>query len=527
MATGNGNKTNQSASRPDIRPYATIDVKATEIKVTEIKNMDSFEDMKVPAPAPAWTFATKDQITGAAKASAPAAASPKPSERTENSTAASRQAPAANGPVEHTVIEKHRGGFLSHLAAAALGGIVALAGYTWVLPTFLPEWAADSDRLAARIAAIEEQTQRTSGALVSDTDVIEDRITALEQQTDQIPALVDAQKKLVADTKAALAADASDAGGPDLLIRLSGIEDRLRKIESGNVTAPDSTEPGSAGNGAVSDLKNEAATLRQELASELEGKISTLSQQSQNALTSAERAEKSAEDIKQQVTSLQSSLSDLSNSAVKTSDLTSSLTPIEDRISKLDQKIAGIEASEAKRLEQAEQVLLSVELQSLKRAIEKGETYNEELEAIQARAGDSIDLSALEAHKTKGVPTLVELNEAFDKAANAAIDTQANKENAGIVDRLLSSAKSVVRVRKVDHGPDDKSVEAIVGRMETALEDGRLDDMLQESKELPPEAQAAMQPFVEKAEARVSIFNVLAQVQDQIKTSLGTPAAQP
>ena len=86
----------------------------------------------------------------------------------------------------------------------------------------------------------------------------------------------------------------------------------------------------------------------------------------------------------------------------------------------------------------------------------------------------------------------------------------------------------MVRVRKVDHAPDDKSAEAVVGRMETALKEARLSDVLAESKSLSPKAQAAAQPFLEKVTARVTVDNAVGAIEDQLKTSLSSaPAPAP
>jgi hypothetical protein len=64
--------------------------------------------------------------------------------------------------------------------------------------------------------------------------------------------------------------------------------------------------------------------------------------------------------------------------------------------------------------------------------------------------------------------------------------------------------------------------------MQVALNDGRLSDVLEASKNLSPAARDAAQPFLEKLEARVGIDNTLAQLESQLKSSIApgqTPAA--
>ena len=82
-----------------------------------------------------------------------------------------------------------------------------------------------------------------------------------------------------------------------------------------------------------------------------------------------------------------------------------------------------------------------------------------------------------------------------------------------------------MRLRKVDHAPDDKSAEAVVGRMEIALKEARLSDVLTESKSLSPKALAAAQPFLEKVSARVSVDSAVGAIEGQLKTSLSAAPA--
>jgi len=128
--------------------------------------------------------------------------------------------------------------------------------------------------------------------------------------------------------------------------------------------------------------------------------------------------------------------------------------------------------------------------------------------------------------KETGVPPLAELNKDFRVAADRAIDADAEPDNATVVDRLWAGAKSVVRVRRVDLKPDDKSAEATVGRMQVALNDGRLPDVLEAAKDLSPKAQDAVRPFLDKVSARVSVDTALANLESQLKSSLATGSQQ-
>ena len=108
------------------------------------------------------------------------------------------------------------------------------------------------------------------------------------------------------------------------------------------------------------------------------------------------------------------------------------------------------------------------------------------------------------------------------------MDAEAEPADGSVVDRLIAGAKSVVRVRKVSHAADDKSAEAVVGRMEIALKDNRLADALVEAKQLQPKALAATQPFLDRIAARVSVDTAVSTIENQLKSSLGAaPASEP
>jgi hypothetical protein len=177
-------------------------------------------------------------------------------------------------------------------------------------------------------------------------------------------------------------------------------------------------------------------------------------------------------------------------------------------------------ASEADRSANASRIVLSLELANLKRAIDRGERYAEEL-ARTKKVGTSLNFAALDRYMLEGVPAPAELAKSFPKAANAMLDAEAERSDATLVDRLLAGARSIVRVRKTGHADDDTSTEAVVGRMEAALKDGRLAEVLANAKKLPPKAALAGEDWLKKVEARLAVEQALAEVEAALKSSLG------
>jgi hypothetical protein len=253
-----------------------------------------------------------------------------------------------------------------------------------------------------------------------------------------------------------------------------------------------------------------------------------LTERLQAMKTDSDRLSESVKISEEQTTALKAALDALKTNVAKPADVAAALAPLAQQLADLDSNVQGVVKAEADRRSNAERIVLSLELQNLKRALDRGLKYPAELEEVQKASGGKLDLAALAKFKDEGVPAAADLVRDFRGTANAAIDADAEPAQGGVVDRLLAGAKSVVRVRKVNHTPDDKSAEAIVGRMETAMKEGRLAYVLEEAKALSPKAQDAARPFLDRVAARVSVDTAVAGIETQLKSSLSAaPAVAP
>jgi hypothetical protein len=190
----------------------------------------------------------------------------------------------------------------------------------------------------------------------------------------------------------------------------------------------------------------------------------------------------------------------------------------------LEQSIQGVVKSEQDRNVNAERIVLSLELANLRRALDRGGKYTSELAALKKIAGDKLNLKVLETAQNEGVPGLQSLGLEFRPLAHAMLDAEQEPDNMTTMERLLSGAKSVVRVRRVDFKPEDKSTEAVIARIEQGVKEGRLGDVLEESKRLPAKAVEPAKGWLGKIEARYAIDKALGELEAQLKTSLaGSP----
>jgi hypothetical protein len=559
---------NQSGSK---RPYATLDLKATEIKVSKIGEPadPTAPTQNVPLPLPPSAYATAEATSAqpaaaspsATQAAAAARAAPAGDKAAASSASASTSgAKTSTPPPADTVIVHKRGGFLSHLAASLVGGAVALGGWAYGLPELQKQGlipaagTSEPSGIADRFAKIE-------AAASAKLEAAESRLAALEKSSGAVGELKEAQLRLVAETKAALASAASDAGAPDQLERLTAVENRLKALSDAGASDPGAgrLEQLAALTGKVSDLETSLATqltaLRKSVAGDVEARVVSAAEAAEAAKSGMQRIDRDMASLKtesvkldehvaalkaeidrvaeqnkvrqEELANLKVALADVKSGAAKPGDVTSAIAPVSAKIAEIEKGLKDVADAEAARQSNAERVVLALELQNLKRALDRGQKYEEELAEVEKASGGKFDLAPLTKFKDQGVPTLADLTRDFRPSVNAMIDAETATESTSVVDKLLAGAKSVVRVRRTDLADTDMSAEAIAARMEKALKDGRLGDVLTEAGTLSPKAKDAAQPFLDRVSARASVDKALASLEGQLKSSLTGTSGEP
>ena len=460
------------------RPYATIDAKATEV--------ESRDRPAGAAGSRASASATADAKSDAkpqAKAAPPRPTGPTIGARIGSALASLRQG-SASLPL------------LTNVAAGAAGAAIALVATYLFLPDRAPARAPEVSELTRRVSDLEgslgtrpntglrarvEEVNRSLGALgesqarlARDTKALEGKVGSVQE----LPPEVGSRIAKLEESLGALTG-ANQEGQPP---QLAALALRLTQIEKSAREASEAVRTGIARfEGDLSAIRTEAGRLAQRLDG-LKGEL---------------------------------------DERLKTTAKAADVGPLSAKLAALEQDLQAFRSSESDRTANTSRVVLSLELANLKRAVDRGDAYADELAQVKTVAGRSIDLSALERSMREGVPTVAELTKSFRKVANAMLDAEEQTADAGVVDRLLSGARSIVRVRKAGHAADDTSAEAVIGRMETALKDGRLGDVLASAKKLPPKAELAGEDWVRKVTARHAVDKALADVETALKTSLG------
>ncbi len=545
------------------RPHAMLDLKATEIASNPAK------EETAPIPAEPSKMDPSDK-TSSDKPPDAAKIEPTKSPAPGRMAAAAKDEPVTKPRSEPKAAAGLSGffksGVFTHLAAGLVGGIVALIAADLLAAQLGLSRTGQSEAtrvLQQRISALEVQTSRGTGApkLASKIADAEARLGKLEALNKRVNVLSNAQGKLsneVATITKTLGTEGNAASAPPRLAKLEA------QLEVLSAAAEHDPQAGplpqlAAVTGKIADLEstlnNQLNALRTNVNDEIETRLSAVSEASEAAKSGTQRIDRelaalkaeeaqsttrlnslkvennrtstSLQKMQDELAELKTNLDAKLNSFAKPADVSSAVTPLSDRLVTLENNVQSIIKSEYDRKVIAERIVLSLELGNLKRAIDRGQSYASELAEARKLSGGKVDLAPLERFEDKGVPTLAELRQDFKTVAFKMIDAETEPAEGSIVDRLLAGARSVVRMRKISHGPDDTSVEAVVGRMEIALNEDRLGEVLDEAKSLPPPSADAAKNFLAKVKARNAVDKALAAVEMQLKASLSRDESSP
>jgi hypothetical protein len=469
---------------------------------------------------------------------------------------------------------------LSSGVSAVVGGALVLlaAPYVPALQSRLgaPGTSQPSPEIAQRLAALEQVAKKAAQPIISDE--IAKRLATLEQGLDKLTTIAPAihglgegQIRLDAETKELKEQLARRTGSGSEAERLSRLEERLSVLSAAALADPKGAGPIpqlAQITGRIADLEtaltNRLAAARRDMITEIDNRLAATSEAAEAAKSGAQRLDREVTSLKsdstrtiQRVDQLKTSSDQLAETAraaqdeiatlktaldtarrdiasrfgeaAKPADVAAAVAPATARLAKLESSVDNVLKAETDRRTTAERIVLSLELGNLKRAMDRGGSYAAELAEVRKVAGNRIDLSVLQRYQADGIPTIAELSRQFRPLASAIIEADAEQHDASVVDRLMSGARTIVRVRKLTPDAGDTSTEANVARIEGALRDGRLGDALTTAKALPAKAVTpATRDWLDKVSARQAVETAMTTIDQQLKSSLGaTPAATP
>jgi hypothetical protein len=208
----------------------------------------------------------------------------------------------------------------------------------------------------------------------------------------------------------------------------------------------------------------------------LENSVSRL-EATRNSLAALQEKEES------DVHRLEAALSDLRNE----NPVKLNLTPLENRVASLEQKVQAI--SQVEFAEKERLLALALSGLALKEALDRGVPFATEFSVVKNLLHAQSNLSALGDYADKGVATSAALLSHFPEVAQAIQNTDL-PENPNAWERTRNFFYKLVSVRKVGN-VEGNDVEAIIARIEYDLQQNDSAGAAREFQSLPERAQNA------------------------------------
>ena len=204
------------------------------------------------------------------------------------------------------------------------------------------------------------------------------------------------------------------------------------------------------------------------------------------------------------------------------SDLEARVVALETSTAGMAQRLAAVQARPAASTE-TEKAARALAIGSLRQAAAEAAPFADNLGMLEALGLDEKDIAALRPLAEKGAPPKAELAGSFPEVADRILAASAAADpNAGFFDRLAGFARGLVIVRPTKPIAGD-SPDAIVSRMQGAIDRGDLAKALAERNALANNAKAVSAAWAQGASDRLAVDRLVEKLS---RVAGGAPAAQ-
>ena len=456
MAEPFGKEDQAGASK---RPAHTIEATATEISIEPAPEAESR-----PGPETVSDGGEPPHLEGGAEA-----------------------AEAEAGPPPRTSLPELRG-FMTHLAAGLLGGLIGVIGLAiaWGALDFGKE-----SRPSPEVANLEQRIAKLEAAPAPAGDAealasFESRVAALEQNATETP--------------------------PEL----SDLSSRVAQLESSLKSMAETADEG----GSIAS----AAAIAQQV-SEAEQR---LNEKITEARSAGESAKQALVGMQNEVAALKAKVGALAEAQLGGGgeDVGPELNALSERIAKLETMLPELAGAIGKETAGAKSAAAAIAFANLRAAISEGRPYAAELDTIGALAPALGDLGVLPAYAEKGIPTVPELARSFAAARDAALAANTRPPGDSFLDSLWASAQSLVTIKRIDEAPAGEGAEPALARAKTSLDKGDLAGAVKEVETLQGPAREGFSAWLGAAHARLGADQILARLEGRLLVSMGGEQTQ-
>jgi hypothetical protein len=350
----------------------------------------------------------------------------------------------------------------------------------------------------------------TEQAAAPDLAPLETRIAKLEAApagVDRGPALAELEARL----------DGLESREPETPPEVTALADRLAQLEASLNAMAEAAKDG----GSVAD----AAAISQQI-NEAEARLDAKIDEALAKTGTADEASIAA--LKKEVAALDAKLRALADAELGSGEATR-LVP---EIAALDERLGKIESALPALLEAVDEdaadtkaATLAIAFANLRAAVDDGRPYEAELATLAALSPGAGDLGGLLDYEDKGIPTLRALTVSFKETRDAALAVSGSDADGSVLDRLIASAESLVKIRRIDADAEGDAPDAVLARAGAQLEQGDLAASVKEVETLEGAPREAFASWLDQAHARLAAEKTLQRLQNILLVSLGGSAS--
>lgn len=294
----------------------------------------------------------------------------------------------------------------------------------------------------------------------------------------------------------------------DLAASFAALDKRLADVESRTASLASTN---------LADLAKQLADLTT-LENENRARIAKLEAAPARPPGGGSEVAASLSDIEARLGKLETSVAATTDVASAVSSLRDRLSPIEASVKDLSSRVDDL-ASKVSTGSESERAARAIAIGMLQQAAEQGGPFASDLAMLKTLGMDNAEIASLEPLAAKDTPSVAELQKQFPAVADAIlVATSAAGPDAGFLERLGAFGRGLVSVRPTTAISGD-SPEAIVSRMQAAVDKGDLAAALSERAALPDTGQTASAAWAEAAADRVAIGDLI----DKLALSVTAP----
>ena len=198
------------------------------------------------------------------------------------------------------------------------------------------------------------------------------------------------------------------------------------------------------------------------------------------------------------------------------------IVTLDERLAKLEAMLPELAGAIEKEAAGAKSAALAIAFANLRAAVSDGRPYAAELDTLGALAPALGDLGVLPAYAETGIPTLLALTRSFATVSNEAL--AAPEPDGSLVGSLMTSAQSLVKIKRIDDAPAGEGALATLARAKAALDHDDLAAAVKQVETLDGPEREAFATWLGQARARLSASDILTRLEGALLISMSGEA---